>query len=533
MVDREDLIPMHEKKIAAQKELQENDLRAKALMSQMHSRMDSEQGDNAATSSEAMEKITAYLANHSETKDYEYLVRGATLVCRCGSHKRRINLPQCHGVYIGNHPMIHELECIPGDRENITFFGICEPTQGELPGDTVAFEKTTENSKDGSTGVVTGKKCNPVIIGVWQDTYSATRIVDNGAKNSGDRMRVKSKDIPPVGECTVTNTSFLVCKYGGLIEPINSGQNEVNADEHACDDEPAAESEEMHEHFKDFPEGLVLKKGDKNILISEVQYLLNKLGYLQSDNDITYKFGGATKSAIQLYQLNYGLKMDGSMIDKELYDHLVTTYLTEKGELPDGMGNEKNPRAEINQIPGVPIIWKNGKYYYDYSIQINQFLREKSLECQENGVKQSYEEYVAEQAKLGNFNPSLGGYVGVDLIDPAWWFYKKVEPGADWDLKVDSKWAKAFPSLPYQSTKFQFVYNSQIIDSENLGNITYGYWGSACGFSADTLFLGGGFANNPLTMFTKNNGESEDDHAMIQRGIDMYKEEHPYFEPKR
>lgn len=268
MVDRKDLISAQEK-IAAQKELEKNESYAKALIEQMHSQVDSERGADADTGSEAMEKIKAYLKSHSETVDYEYLVRGATLVCRCGSHKRCINLPKCHGIY-----------------------------------------------------------------------------------------------------------------------------------------------------------------------------------------------------------------------------------------------------------------------YYDYSIYINRYLQEKKLECWQNGIKYSYAEYVEKQVGSGNYNPSFGQYIGAYVLDPAWWFYKQVKPEGEWDLKVKEKWIEAFRSLPYRSTKFQFVYNSQVIDSENLGNITFGYWGKASGFSDERLFMGGGFANNPLTMLMENYGESEEDHAMIQRGIDMYLEEHPYYEAK-
>ena len=172
---------MDELILAEQKKLAEYDEKSKELMEQMHSQVDTDKGTDAESEEEATEKITEYLANHSETGSLEYLVRGATLVCRNGSHKRRINLKKCHGVYIGSHPLIHELDCVPGDNYNIAMFGVCQPTGG--PGvsrETVSYVKTEENSRDGSTGTVTGEKCTPVIIGVWQDTYPSTRIVDNG-----------------------------------------------------------------------------------------------------------------------------------------------------------------------------------------------------------------------------------------------------------------------------------------------------------------------------------------------------------------
>jgi hypothetical protein len=56
------------------------------------------------------------------------------------------------------------------------------------------------------------------------DSYSSTKIVDNGYKNPEDRELVKSETEEPQGQNTITTGSFLVCRHGGLIEPVNSGQ---------------------------------------------------------------------------------------------------------------------------------------------------------------------------------------------------------------------------------------------------------------------------------------------------------------------
>ncbi len=57
------------------------------------------------------------------------------MVCNKGSHKRKINLTKCHGVYIREFPVLHELECKTEcqcglDQCNVTYFGVCE---AELP----------------------------------------------------------------------------------------------------------------------------------------------------------------------------------------------------------------------------------------------------------------------------------------------------------------------------------------------------------------------------------------------------------------
>lgn len=70
----------------------------------------------------------------------EYLVRGATLICTNGSHKRKINLPKCHGIYAGVHPLLHGLECLTEsmcgkEKCNITHFGVCCPQRRESAAD--------------------------------------------------------------------------------------------------------------------------------------------------------------------------------------------------------------------------------------------------------------------------------------------------------------------------------------------------------------------------------------------------------------
>lgn len=174
---------------------------------------------------EAEEKISENAKKNIEKKKKEYLVRGAVLVCSKGSHKRKINLPKCHGIYIGELPVLHELEykteCQCGlEKCNITYFGICEAGP---PTETKTYLKTFLNSRDGSSGTVSGCKCEPVIIGRWKNCCKKTKIIDNGMKNPADR-RMEEKEGKGKGQNTLTMQSFLICKYGGIIEPIDSGQ---------------------------------------------------------------------------------------------------------------------------------------------------------------------------------------------------------------------------------------------------------------------------------------------------------------------
>lgn len=104
----------------------------------------------------------------------EFLVRGATLKCSAGSSASKLNLPQCHGVYAGELPMINKADRQAG--ANIMPFGVCKVTKGP---------------------------CSPAIGGPWLKPQPKTSI--NGQE-------------------AVTMDSFLVCTIGGLIEPQDSGQ---------------------------------------------------------------------------------------------------------------------------------------------------------------------------------------------------------------------------------------------------------------------------------------------------------------------
>lgn len=236
-------------KIQEQIQLKTSDQKAGELLESMQHKVDEEKGKNEEDEKKQEEKMKEYIANHSETDSLEYLVRGAKLVCSNGTHIRHLNLSKCHGVYIGKHPVVHEWDCVAGEDKNITWFGVCTPTSGEIPpGPDIMCVKTKENSKDGTTGnTEPGKKCQPIIIGTWMDTYDDTRIVDNGEKDPEDRS-VANKGEEAKGRATITVGSFLVCKYGGLIQPIESGQNEENEEEEKREGCEKKDCDLLHEY---------------------------------------------------------------------------------------------------------------------------------------------------------------------------------------------------------------------------------------------------------------------------------------------
>ncbi len=186
------------------------------------------------------QQIKEYLLEHTGKENPEYLVRGALLHCRCGTHARRLNLLKDHGVYVTDRPLIHELNCNCGETENITFFGICK-SPAPPPTEIESYVKDVPRGPDGvpsgenASGFEKGHKCEPCIVELkWQDTYGLTRIVDNGLLNPGDRAIAKDNVTQAIGEASVTTLSFLICQHGGLIEPYNSGQEYIGEEELAA-----------------------------------------------------------------------------------------------------------------------------------------------------------------------------------------------------------------------------------------------------------------------------------------------------------
>ena len=123
-----------------------------------------------------------------------YVVRGATMACACGSHKRRINLSASHGSYAGGKPMMNDTDCQPFD--NIPYFGTCN--SGENPNHTI-IHLVGEHGE-----IASGKPCVPTFFNQWMMTKADTLVE---------------------GRAALTTESQLVCAYGGIITFASNGQN--------------------------------------------------------------------------------------------------------------------------------------------------------------------------------------------------------------------------------------------------------------------------------------------------------------------
>nr|WP_317358993.1 DUF4280 domain-containing protein [uncultured Tyzzerella sp.] len=168
------------------------------------------------------EQLQQYLEeNYDSFIPEQYVVRGAKLFCSCGSHERKLNVFKDHAVYTEGFPMVHEL-----DKElekNITFFGVCSSGDPLLSSQSIKLVRITYDQEGNPIeDVVSGTMCVPFIIGGWRDTKENVKIIDNGDKDISDKY--KYREDSGKGYKSVTTKSFLICRYGGIIEPLDSGQ---------------------------------------------------------------------------------------------------------------------------------------------------------------------------------------------------------------------------------------------------------------------------------------------------------------------
>ena len=188
----------------------------------------------------------------------------------------------------------------------------------------------------------------------------------------------------------------------------------------------------------------------------------------------------------------------------------------------------------------------DGKWYLDYTDVVMNRINEVLPDFIDHMIY-SYEDYISKfSTKLFDkwviSVPSWDDYVA-HVIGNLWFFYDEVNHSAPWDIKRDGPWKQQFGDkihMPYyEGGKAEsFLFRNEVVTREMLGNITYGYLGSAMGIGDNTLFWGGGVAAKGLSKIlsdeVRNNefyGDSPKDHNSIQKGINYYYEDYPNSKP--
>ena len=140
-------------------------------------------------------------------------------------------------------------------------------------------------------------------------------------------------------------------------------------------------------------------------------------------------------------------------------------------------------------------------------------------------------------------SPSFSEYQA-HILSELMYFYEQVNHEAPWDIKVDASWETQFGDLrmPYYDgteDNERFLFRGELITREDLGNITYGYLGSAMGLGELTLFWGAGVAQKGIKGIFYGDvydseghyGDDEKDHEFVKKGIAMFYEDFPDAKP--
>lgn len=165
---------------------------------------------------EASEKQKAQMIERAEEMarkgELEYVVRGATLMCMCGSHTRHLDMYHSYGIYVNDKAVACKDDCIA--NQNISYFGHCNAPGCKLT-ETISLKVGSVVNTEGvalqdvQESIKVGKKCVPDFDGKWQNTHLTTLIAEDGGV---------------IYRQVLTTASYLICKHGGLIYPITSGQ---------------------------------------------------------------------------------------------------------------------------------------------------------------------------------------------------------------------------------------------------------------------------------------------------------------------
>ena len=70
------------------------------------------------------EAQAARLLEEAAKNSLEYVVRGAPILCNCGTHSRHLDMLSSHGFYVNGKAVAFEGDWKP--EENIPYFGHCQ-----------------------------------------------------------------------------------------------------------------------------------------------------------------------------------------------------------------------------------------------------------------------------------------------------------------------------------------------------------------------------------------------------------------------
>ena len=215
----------------------------------------------------------------------------------------------------------------------------------------------------------------------------------------------------------------------------------------------------------------------------DVEVLQNELvykGYMKapSKNEWGY-FGPKTTAAVNAYKVDNNINNSGvnnGVVDLQTWKSLGLIY-----------------RTPEDKDAGVEIVTRGRKQFFDVSIPYNELVYNALIEASKH-------------------------VLDVD------WFISKVNHGKPWDIKIEKVWTETLKiSYPGSPTSNVIVFG-EFFTPEQLGNILYGYAGSAALFPKEILLAGSIKASGIFSFIFDENARNNEfsDHPYIIQGIHWY-----------
>ena len=226
---------------------------------------------------------------------------------------------------------------------------------------------------------------------------------------------------------------------------------------------------------------------DKRVEI--LQKKLSDLGYLDMSRGGWGYYGNNTINAVNRYKKDKGLGNTGNdygVVGKQTWNSLGLLC-----------------REQVDIDSGVKIVTLGSKQYYDMTDAIKNALKLAKPQFEKvskENIWNKYKYFIGEVCNTGTWN-------------------LKYNYGETWTKTLNV-------SLnTYSANDGKFLFNGHIYTAEDIGNITYGYLGTAAGISEKMLMNGSlaYHAKNHLGVdFFEGLKNEYNDEQLIQQGIDMY-----------
>jgi hypothetical protein len=163
-----------------------------------------------------------------------------------------------------------------------------------------------------------------------------------------------------------------------------------------------------------------------------------------------------------------------------------------------GGGSWSNFVTESDREAGVGIVVSGGNLFRDFTVPILNAL---------DGAR-----ITAQRHSHNGLSPTPRGVV---------WFFRQMNHYGPWDIKRRYSWNDTIAPGTFPGGGVQFYFSGMMMTPDDLGNFTFGYIGTAVGFSLPTLVVGSVFAE--ITSTTPAGWQAEiEDWGFIEAGFHFF-----------